>query len=104
MDPVTMGIIAKNVVPSTKSVPGIGHGATEKAANGFGELLGQAMDTVNNAQKEADTAITRLASGEPVDLHQVMIAMERADLTAQLATEVRDKLVEAYQEIMRMQV
>jgi len=75
-----------------------------KAVQGFGETLGKAVNSVNQAQVDADTAITRLAAGEPVDLHQVMIAMEKADIATQLATEVRNKLIEAYQEIMRMQV
>jgi flagellar hook-basal body complex protein FliE len=77
---------------------------TSEAVQSFGETLGKAVNSVNQAQLGADSAITRLAAGEPVDLHQVMIAMEKADIATQLATEVRNKLIEAYQEIMRMQV
>ena len=48
--------------------------------------------------------MAQLAAGEPVELHDVMIAMEEADLSLRLALQVRNKLVEAYQEIQRMQV
>jgi len=101
MDPITLGKVTTALIPSSLTKPTGGAG---EAAQSFGKLLSQAVDTVNGAQQEADTAITRLASGQPVDLHQVMLAMEKADITLQLTTEVRGKLVEAYQEIMRMQV
>jgi len=101
MDPITLGKVTTALMPSSVAKP---TGGAEEAAQSFGKMLSQAVDTVNGAQQEADTAITRLAAGEPVDLHQVMLAMEKADITLQLTTEVRGKLVEAYQEIMRMQV
>jgi len=106
MDPITLGRVTTGIIRSSAARPSAADnaGGAEQAAQSFGKLLSQAVDTVNGAQQEADTAITRLAAGEPVDLHQVMLAMEKADLTMQLTTEVRGKLVEAYQEIMRMQV
>lgn len=90
---------ANNVRPSSANV-----GAAGTAIQDFGKLLSRAIDATSEAQQDADSAIARLAAGEPVDLHQVMIAMEKAEITTQLATEVRNKLVEAYQEVMRMQV
>lgn len=90
---------ASNVRPASAGV-----GATGTAIQDFGKLLSRAIEATSEAQQDADSAITRLAAGEPVDVHQVMIAMEKAEITTQLATEVRNKLVEAYQEVMRMQV
>ena len=51
-----------------------------------------------------NSAIAKLAAGEDVDLHQVMLSMQEADIAFQLALQTRNKLVDAYQEIMRMQV
>lgn len=70
----------------------------------FSKLLSQAMQDVNQVQQAADTDASRLVSGDPVDVHQVMIGMEKANVAFGLTLQVRNKLVEAYQEIMRMQV
>ncbi len=82
---------------------GQNEGASARNAS-FGELVQDALEQLNRLQQEADDAATRLAIGEPVDLHDVMIAVQKADLGFQLALQVRNKLIEAYQEIMRMQV
>lgn len=70
----------------------------------FAELLSEAVTKVNDIQWQADTAVMQLAAGEPIDLHQAMIAMDEASLAFDLAVQVRNRLVEAYQEVMRMQV
>jgi flagellar hook-basal body complex protein FliE len=70
----------------------------------FGDMLGAAMDNLNRLDNNANSAIAQLAAGEDVELHQVMIAMQEADIAFQLATQVRNKLIDAYQEVMRMQV
>lgn len=70
------------------------------SAGGFEKVLNQ---TVENLQK-ADQAILEANTGGPADLHDVMIAMEKADISMRLAVQVRNKAVDAYKEIMRMQV
>lgn len=70
----------------------------------FGDFLKNALSEVNNLQKASDTANIQLAAGDNIDLHTVMIAGEKANLALQLTVQVRNKVVEAYQEIMRMQV
>ena len=70
----------------------------------FGKMLMDALREVNQAQLEAGELRTRFADGEPVELHDVMIALERAGVALQLAIEVRNKLLEAYQEISRIPV
>ncbi|MFN0074120.1 MAG: flagellar hook-basal body complex protein FliE [Chloroflexota bacterium] len=74
------------------------------AAGGFGDALGDAVKSLDGLQKEADSASTAMAAGEDVEIHDVMLAQDRASLSMQLAVQVRNKMVEAYQDIMRMQV
>ena len=75
-----------------------------QAVQGFGEIMQNAIDGVDRLQKEANHSIQALADGSVQDIHQTMIAMEKASVSFKLVMEVRNKMVEAYQEIMRMQV
>ncbi|MEW6771508.1 MAG: flagellar hook-basal body complex protein FliE [Bacillota bacterium] len=70
----------------------------------FGEVLNRMVKEVNAAQVRADEAIKGFLSGEIKDLHQVVLATEEARLMLELAVQVRNKVVEAYQEIARMQL
>lgn len=79
-------------------------GGAGAAADSFGSMLGDAVAQLDALKKTGDANVTRLATGQPVDLSEVMISLEQANLGFQLATQVRNKLVEAYQEISRMQV
>ncbi|MQL51436.1 flagellar hook-basal body complex protein FliE [Desulfofundulus thermobenzoicus] len=74
------------------------------ASTGFSQMLKQALEEVNNAQAQADRVGLQFLTGRVQDLHQVTIAMEEARIMMTLAVEVRNKMVEAYQEISRMQV
>ncbi len=71
---------------------------------GFGEILKDAISTVNELQHQSDQEIQKLMTGESQDLHTTVIAMQKADLSFQMMMQVRNKIVQAYQEIMRMQV
>ncbi len=71
---------------------------------GFLDVLSAAMQDVNTAQLDASQSGTNLALGEESYLHNTMISYEKANLSLQLLLEVRNRLVEAYQEIMRIQV
>ncbi len=76
-----------------------------KEANvSFADTLKQAAQDVNSLQSEATKAIEGLVTGEATDLHEVMIAVEKAKTSFELLMEVRNKTIEAYREIMRMQV
>jgi len=70
----------------------------------FAILLQQSLERVDGLQHEADAAARAFALGQAPSVHDTMIAMEKADLSLRLTTKVRNKVVEAYQEIMRMQV
>lgn len=73
-------------------------------AQTFGDAIGAALRRVNAAEQEADNMAVKVATDENTDLAAVMIATERAQLTFQLALEVRNKVLESYQELMRMQI
>jgi flagellar hook-basal body complex protein FliE len=78
--------------------------AAPPAANGFGEMLGSLVDTVGAKQAEATQLTQKALLGETDQLHQSVIAMQEASVAFSLMVEVRNKLVESYQELMRMQV
>lgn len=70
----------------------------------FGEVLKQAIGEVNGLDQQSAEMKTKLLTGQVDDIHQVMIAAEKADLAFQLTVQIRNKVIEAYQEIMRMQI
>tara|TARA_B100001079_G_C16094998_1_gene375774 strand:+ start:143 stop:517 length:375 start_codon:yes stop_codon:yes gene_type:complete len=71
---------------------------------GFGDVLNQFVSEVNDKQIASGQAVNDLLSGKDIPLHQAMIAMQEAGVAFQLMVEVRNKLLEGYQELMRMQV
>jgi flagellar hook-basal body complex protein FliE len=75
-----------------------------KTKTSFSETLKQAIEQVNQSQIESDNMTEALATGKNVELHDVMITAQKASVTMSLAIEVRNKAIEAYQEMMRMQV
>ena len=82
-------------------------GKAEKEAAGgasFAAVLQDAVNKLNEAQQRADGMAIGFLTGDVQDLHQVTVAMEEARLSMQLAVEVRNKVIEAYQEISRMQI
>ena len=76
----------------------------ETKVEGFGEIFKQAMQEVSQTQKASDKMTSDLATGQVENIHEVMIASEKASLSLELTMQVRNKVVEAYQEVMRMQV
>lgn len=79
-------------------------GAAAAPGQGFGKLVDEMVSKVSDLQVQADQSIQNLATGQGKGLHEVMIAVEKASLSFQMLTQVRNKAVEAYQEIMRMPV
>jgi flagellar hook-basal body complex protein FliE len=70
----------------------------------FENVLGNFVKEVNSKQAAAGDKVSGLLSGQNVPLHQAMVAMEEASVSFQLMVEVRNKLLEGYQELMRLQV
>jgi len=77
-------------------------GEAPKGAKSFGQTLQESIAEVNRLQNEADMAIEGLVTGEKPDVHGTMIALQKADLSFKVMMEVRNKIVSAYQELMRM--
>ncbi len=78
--------------------------AVAKSSAGFGDMLTSMMSKVNDSQINGDQAITQLESGDATHLHEVMIAVEEADISLRMLVQMRNKALTAYEEIMRMQI
>lgn len=76
----------------------------QPAGDSFAGLLGKMVSEVNAKQHIAGDTVAAMQAGQNVPLHQAVIAMEEASVSFQLMVEVRNKLLESYQEIMRMQI
>ena len=86
--------------PSTSTI-----NKTLKETNAsFGDTLNQAIADVNGLQQQAGKAVEKMVAGESTDLHEVMIAVEKARTSFDLLMEIRNKTIDVYREIMRMQV
>ena len=94
--------------PMDKLAAGIESLASEALGSGdsgsFGQLLGALVRGVEAKQAAAGDAMAGLLAGEGIPLHQAVLASEEASVSFQLMVEVRNKLLESYQELMRMQV
>jgi flagellar hook-basal body complex protein FliE len=75
-----------------------------KSSQSFGKIFKDLISDTNELQSEAARIAEKFALGEIADVHEVMIAAEKAGVAFELVMEIRNKLVEAYQEFMRMQV
>ncbi len=79
------------------------NGSSASPAQGFSDSLNRLVTSVERTGTEANDAVGRMLDGSG-DVHEAMIALQRADMTLQLTVQIRNKLVAAYQEIMRMPV
>lgn len=87
-----------------KAFPEIGAAKSSSPVEGAGKFFSELVSKVNDLQTQSDKSIQALASGENKNLHEVMISMEKASISFQFMSSVRNKALEAYQEVMRMQV
>ena len=86
------------------STEGLGSASpTQRSDEQFGEMLGKLIEDVDQAQKQADMSIQGLATGNATSLQDVVMKMEQAEVSFQLMKEIRNKLLEAYKEVMSMQ-
>jgi flagellar hook-basal body complex protein FliE len=97
---------SKSTVPAAEipTAPEIKPASNTAGAASFSDVLGKAVDEINAKQVAASDAVNGLLSGQNVSMHQAMIAMQEASVSFQLMVEVRNKLLESYQELMKMQV
>lgn len=78
--------------------------AAGQPATGFAAWMGQEIGRVNHQVARADALVQKLALGEADNLHQVMVALDEARVGFQLMAQVRNRAIEAYQDLLRMQV
>ena len=86
------------------NVPQAPFGGVADTQKSFADSLKEAVNQVNTAQKESDHKMQELATGKTQNIHETMIAAEKADIALRMMVQVRNKMIEAYQEIMKMQV
>lgn len=77
---------------------------SSEVADSFAGTLKQAIKSVDALQKEADLKMQKLATGQSTDIHGTMIAGEKAEIALKFMVQVRNKIIDAYHEIMKMQV
>jgi len=70
----------------------------------FSELLASSITEVNGLQQEANTAIQNLVTGKSKNLHETMLAVEKAEIAFKTMNQIRSKVIDAYKEVMRMQI
>ncbi|MBI6875786.1 flagellar hook-basal body complex protein FliE [Clostridium aciditolerans] len=94
-------------VPDSKIFEKIGNkqnNQEENAVSGFGSILKEKLDNVNDKQLKAEDTTQKFISGEDTDIHKVMLDTEEAKMSLELAVQIRNKFVEAYQELSRTQL
>lgn len=70
----------------------------------FSELLASSITEVNGMQQDADKAIQNLVTGKTKNLHETMLAVEKAEIAFKTMNQIRSKVIDAYKEVMRMQI
>ena len=76
----------------------------EDVTQSFQDTLNGFVNNVNDLQNSANTAIDKMASGEAADVHEVMIAVEKAKVSFDMLLQIRNKMLDAYKQIMQMQI
>ncbi len=98
MSDMTIGAInagqGQSAITPGKSVQG----------TGFSDVLRQSIDAVSSQQNEAKVLTEGLLSGQHSNIHETMIAMEKSSISYKMLTKVQTKVIEAYQEVMRLQL
>jgi len=99
-NPILTGLPGLTNLP-TSPTPATGVDAGE--SGGFGTTLKNALQKVDQLQQDSDASSAQLVQGDRQDIHNVMIAVEKADIAFQLMMQVRNKIVNAYQEVSKLQ-
>ena len=104
---MSIGTTAILPVSSIAPLPGnlrVSQVTPQSHEGGFGEMVGNAVQQLNDLQRNSEAAAMDLSTGKSANLHGALVSMEEASLAMQLTLQVRNKVVESYQEVMRMQV
>ena len=93
------GVAGFPTAPTSPTSPAGGTGS----GGGFGATLKNAINQVDQLGSESDQEVSQLVQGDRQDIHNVMIAVEKADVAFELMMQVRNKIVSAYQEVSKLQ-
>jgi flagellar hook-basal body complex protein FliE len=96
--------IAAVAALAEQAVAGASTTSAQASTDDFGAWLQSQLAEVNQQLSEGDTKVQELATGEDANLHEVMLSLEKAKLSFELLLAIRNKALEAYQEMMRMQI
>lgn len=100
-----MSIPAIDFIPPGLNLEQVAYNkAPQEAAQPFSNWLQTQVTELNGTMAKSDALATQLAAGETENLHQIMIGMEEAKIAFQLAIQVRNRMLEAYQDVLRMQI
>ncbi len=97
-----ISLSAANSVTNLSEIANTKKATPFEAQQSFTSALKDAINSVNESQIQSDEVTKKMANGEDVDLHTVMITSQKASISLSATLEIRNKVVEAYQEIMRM--
>lgn len=98
-----------NILPVNNPTPQIINDQSEphsvaQTEQNFSDFIKSTISQVSQSQTESDLSIQKLHSGEAQNLHDVMISVEQADISLRMLVQIRNKAIQAYEEIMRMQI
>lgn len=100
-----LGILRSSVPLSLETTPGVSsNDGAQKVGSDFSKFLSDALRQVDGLQTKGDTASLALATGQVQDVSEVMVALEKANLSLALTVATRDKVLDAYNQVMRMQI
>ena len=98
---MTGPIASINPIPNLTAIPPAGQSSEPGA---FQSVLNGAIQTIDSASHDATTAVQKFLNGENEELHTAALAVQKANITFDLGLQVRNKVVDAYQQIMQMQM
>jgi flagellar hook-basal body complex protein FliE len=101
MSNTIQGLPSIDPVDFQQKMPGAS--TSSDSSSGFWDTLKSTLDQVQQVQNEADQKVTDLVTGKGEDIHSAMAAVEKADLSFELVMQVRNKIVQAYQQVSQIQ-
>lgn len=99
MDSNKISSSAQSILPNQQVSPPVSKGVKQ-----VGKSFQESLEALTNDEVQSDNLLQQLATGENVDIHQAVIAAEETDINFRVAMAIRDRLIDAYQEVMRMNI
>ena len=104
MEPITLKPVSGGTPIAGPATVDRGQRVAKSDPTGFGEIFNQSINAVNASMQEAAALSTGLVAGQHSNIHETMIAMEKSSLSFRMLTTVQNKVIDAYKEIMRLQL